>query len=105
MIKNELYIQECIETFDQDDWFVWSCGQNLPEYDIHAFRDYVDWEQVLKNTTELSEQFLREHLDYIKRDRRAIEAMVIYQNNLSINFKRELKEMRLYPFYTDFEWG
>lgn len=104
MIENELYIQECIKNFDQDDWFVWSCGQNLPEYDIHAFRDYVDWEQVLKNTTKLSEQFLREHLDYIKRDQHAIKAMVVYQD-ISIEFKRELKEMGLYPFDNDFEWG
>lgn len=104
MIENEIYIQECIENFDQEEWLVWSMGQNLPEYDIHAFRDYVDWEQVLKNTTKLSEQFLREHLDYIKRDKAALEAMVIYQD-ISIEFRRELRDMGLYPFDTDFEWG
>lgn len=104
MIDNELYVRECIEHFDQDDWLVWSMGQNLPEADIHALRDYVIWDLVLKSTTHLSEKFLREHLDYIKRDKAALENMIVYQN-ISLEFKRELKDMGLYPFDTDFEWG
>ena len=64
MLHDRAYLRKHKDKLTKEQWNYWTYWGHGNEKDFAEFKDYVNW-VLVASSFELSEQFVREHLDYI----------------------------------------
>ena len=85
MLHDREYLREHKDEITKEQWNYWTIYGHGKEKDFHEFADYVNWTLIV-SCYQLSERFIREHLDYIDKDL----LFECEKFHLKKNFRREL---------------
>ena len=86
VLHDRNFLREHKDNLTQDQWNYWTYWGHGTEEDFDEFKDYVNW-TLVSASYELSEQFVREHLNYINLD---LLLSNVNKDHYSEDFLREL---------------
>ena len=86
VLHDRKFLREHKDNLTQDQWNYWTYWGHGTEEDFDEFKDYVNW-TLVSASYELSEQFVREHLNYINLD---LLLSNVNKDHYSKDFLREL---------------